>query len=79
MLNSFKRIVTISDIKLGEGTFGVVYKGFYSPLNVNCVIKVGKNDKYFHVYLEAKTLQPFQSSRYFQQLFGIFNDKLVLE
>ena len=74
-----EEVVTISDIKLGEGTFGVVYKGFYSPLNVNCAIKIGKSDKYFDVYLEAQTLQLLQSSRYFPRLFGIFSNKLVLE
>lgn len=74
-----EEVVTISDIKLGEGTFGVVYKGFYSPLNVNCAIKVGKSDKYFDVYLEAQTLQLLQSSRYFPRLFGIFSNKLALE
>ena len=74
-----EEVVTIFDIKLGEGTFGVVYKGFYSPLNVNCAIKVGKNDQYFVVYLETQTLQLLQSSRYFPRLFGIFNNRLVLE
>ena len=74
-----EEVVTISDIKLGEGTFGVVYKRFGSPLNVNCAIKVGKSDKYFDVYLEAKNLQLLQSSRYFPRLFGIFSNKLVLE
>lgn len=74
-----EEVVTISDIKLGEGTFGVVYKRFDSPLNVNCAIKVGKSDKYFDVYLEAKNLQLLQSSRYFPRLFGIFSNKLVLE
>ena len=74
-----EEVVTISDIKLGEGTFGVVYKGFYSPLNVNCAIKVGKSDKYFDVYLEAQTLQLLQSSRYLPWLFGFFSNKLVFE
>ena len=74
-----EEVVPISDIKLGEGTFRVICKEFYSPLNVICAIKVDQNDKYFDVCLEAHTLQFLQSSRYFPRLFGIFNNKLVLE
>ena len=72
-------VVTISNAELGEGTLGVVYKGFYSPLNVNCAIKFGKNDKCVDIYLEAEILQLLQSSRYFPRAFGIFKNKFVLK
>ncbi|XP_066921273.1 uncharacterized protein [Clytia hemisphaerica] len=70
-------VVQVSEIKLGEGTFGKVVVGCMTQLGINCAIKSGK--KHFDAYCEATFLQRLQGSRFFPYLFGIFNNMLVME
>ena len=71
-------VIVESEEILGEGTFGVVKVGFYQTLGVKCAIKVGKNSL-FNAKLECQIMQRFHGSLYFPFVFGVFDNKLVME
>ena len=72
-------VVDISENVIGEGSFGIVKTGTLKSLNLECAIKVGKNNL-FDAKLEYKILQACSGSMYFPFAFGVLNkDKLVME
>jgi len=71
-------VIVESEEILGEGTFGVVKVGFYQTLGVKCAIKAGKNSL-FNAKLECQIMQRFHGSLYFPFVFGVFDNKLVME
>ena len=71
--------VVLSQNVIGEGTFGKVFLGQMCILNVKCAIKAGKLFNHFNYEHEAHVLQRLQGSKYFPHLFGIFENKLVME
>ena len=71
-------VVKEANETIGEGTFGKVLKGWYKPLDIACAIKVGKHN-YFDAKFEAMVLQKLQSSPYFPRVFGVYEEKLVME
>ena len=73
-------VVELTDIIVGEGTFGIVQVGKMSKLNgLNCAVKSGKSVNYFNADHEASILQRLQGSIYVPHLFGILDGKLVME
>jgi len=71
-------VIEKSDIVVGEGTFGKVWKGTYTSLGVPCAIKQGKHGNFNGVY-ECKVLQKLQSSKYFPRIFGMLGKEVVME
>ena len=63
---------------IGEGTFGIVKVGFHKTLNLKCAIKSGKNN-FFNANMECRILQQLNGSVFFPFVFGVFNNKLVME
>ena len=72
-------VMSVSDRKISEGTFGVVYLGHVTKLNIKCAVKSGKHLHLFDASHEANILQRLQGSNYFPYLFGTFENSLVME
>ncbi|XP_066920189.1 uncharacterized protein [Clytia hemisphaerica] len=72
-------VVDISDTILGDGAFGKVYLGRMNKIDCQCAVKSGKTVNYFDADHEALILQRLQKTIYFPHLFGVLDDKLVME
>ena len=72
-------VLSISKQKISEGTFGIVYMGCITKLNIKCAVKSGKFLHLFDANHEANVLQRLQGSKFFPYLFGIFEKSVVME
>ena len=71
-------VVKEANETIGERTFRKLLKEWYKPLDMAYAIKVGKHN-YFDAQFEATMLQKLKSSSYFPLVFGVYEEKLVME
>ena len=72
-------VLTISNQKIIEGTFGVVSIGHITILNSLSAVKEGKHSRHSYVIFEARVFQSLVGCEYFPCIFGVFDGKLVME
>ena len=71
--------VSVSDIVIGEGFFGRVKVVHMNSLDLQCVVKEGKEKLYFQPVFEARVLQELRGSDFFPFVFCVCDNRLVLE
>ena len=72
-------IVSVSDIVTGEGTFDCVKLGHLDSLDLQYTPKECKEKLYFQPVFEPTVLQELPCSVFFPFMFGVCDNRLVLE
>lgn len=73
-----EQVLSITDIIIGEGTFGIVKLAYFKTLKVYCAVKIGKMS-YFDAVRECRIFQKVQGCCYFPYVYGVLNNCLVME
>ena len=66
-------------ISVGEGCFGRVKVDHLNSLDLQCAVKEQKKKLYFQPVFEARVLQELQGCECFTFVFGVCDNRLVLE
>ena len=73
------KVVTISNQKIGEGTFGVVSIGHINTPDSFCAVKEKKHSRHFNAIFEARGLRRLAGCDYFPYVFSVFDGELLME
>ena len=71
--------VSVSDIVIGEGTFGRVKADHLNSFDLQCAVKEGKEKLYFQSVFEPRVLQEVQGCESFPFVLGVCDNRSVLE
>ena len=73
--------VSVSDVIIGEGTLVYVKVGHLNSLDLQCAVKKGKEKslKLESPVFKARALQALQGCEFFPFVFGVYDNRLVLE
>ena len=73
------KVVTISNQKISEGTFGFVSIDHINTHDSFCAVKEGKHSRHFNATFEARVLQGLAGCDYFPYVCSLFDGEVTIE